>query len=115
MKKGSTRHHHHQVRAAWRLSEADFYPRMRAAEGWVARRWHAGHAPVPCAPAARAVASGCVSGPAIFADAAMPQVKTDRPIMVRNDSHAFDLWQACGSTALPVSYTHLTLPTILLV
>ena len=40
-----------------RLPEADFYPEMRAASGWLARRWHVGHAPAPCRMRRCAVAS----------------------------------------------------------
>lgn len=52
------------------------------------RRWHQSHAPTPCAPGLGAVASGCILPPSNTWD-----ILNDRPIMVANDSHHFDLLQ----------------------
>ena len=79
------------VKTAWQLQASDFYPAVDAAAGWVARRWFDGHAPRACADGAGAVASGCVLSGAIASDAAFPTLLNDRPIMVANDTHVFDL------------------------
>jgi len=81
------------VTAKWQLSQADFFPRVEASSGWVARRWHQGHMPTACTAGSLAVGSGCLLSGAIRNDRAMPDVFNDRPIMVQNDTHVFDLIQ----------------------
>ena len=81
------------VNQPWALSEADFYPRVHATSGWVARRWHSEHVSTACNVGEAAVSSGCITGKVIRSDHDMPILHTTRPIMVRNDSHRFDLWQ----------------------
>lgn len=81
------------VTTKWQVSQADFYPKMEASSGWVARRWHEGHIPRPCVPGRPAVESGCLLTAAIHTEDAMPYILNDRSIMVQNDTHVFDLTQ----------------------
>mmetsp|Transcript_86928 Transcript_86928/g.246464 ORF Transcript_86928/g.246464 Transcript_86928/m.246464 type:complete len:826 (+) Transcript_86928:58-2535(+) len=81
------------VRRPWQLSQVDPYPPMAIASGWVARRWHRGHAPNTCVHGQGAVASGCLIGRAIRSELDMPQLLNNRSIAVRNDTHVFDLLQ----------------------
>merc|ERR1712060_297508 len=75
------------------LPQTDFYTIMSASSGWVARRWHSGNVPTACRSGQSAIESGCVLGPAIRSEASMPSVLNDRPIMVQNDTHVYDLMQ----------------------
>lgn len=80
------------IRVPWKLSERDLYPPVSAASGWVARRWHAGHAPNLCQQGAAALSSGCIAA-VVRGEDDMPAIANDRPVMVQNDTHVFDLWQ----------------------
>lgn len=77
----------------WQLSDTDLYPVMQASAGWVVHRWHTGHTPTACLHTARAVDSGCLFSKPIREVSSMPFVLNDRPIMVQNDTHVFDLLQ----------------------
>ena len=83
------------VKLPWQLQVEDFYPplAMTGARGGVARRWHAAHRPRACLDGQLAVKSGCVLGPSAVAEADLPRILNDRPVMVANDTHQFDLLQ----------------------
>eukprot|EP00438_Fugacium_kawagutii_P003001 Skav233480 [mRNA] locus=scaffold1310:56392:61546:+ [translate_table: standard] len=81
------------VHASWHLQKGDFYPALDMKLGWVAHRWHRLHAPTPCLPGQLAVKSGCLLGPGAFIESDLPRVLNDRPVMVANDTHQFDLLQ----------------------
>ena len=81
------------VNESWQLSEGDFFPRLDSHLGWVGRRWHDHHWPTPCVHGRAAVSSGCLLSPTISAEEHLPKILNDRPIMVANDSHRFDLLQ----------------------
>lgn len=81
------------VHASWHLQKGDFYPPLDMNLGWVAHRWHRLHAPTPCLPGQLAVKSGCLLGPSAFIESDLPRVLNDRPVMVANDTHRFDLLQ----------------------
>lgn len=78
------------VRSPWSLRADDLYPALQGGEGWVAAPWFTGHAPTPCVDGSRALASGCVSA-LVRSAADIPPIHNTRPIMVQNDSRAFDL------------------------
>lgn len=84
------------VKVPWQLQVDDFYPPLAmtgGARGWVARRWHAAHRPTACLDGQLAVKSGCLLGPSAVAEADLPRILNDRPVMVANDTHQFDLLQ----------------------
>ncbi|CAE8604655.1 unnamed protein product [Polarella glacialis] len=81
------------VKEPWRLSELDFYPTLTASAGWVVHRWHEGNMPAPCHDGAKAVESGCLLTSPVWSEASMPYLLNDRPIMVENDTHVYDLFQ----------------------
>ena len=56
----------------------------------MAHSWFDGHAPTKCVHGSRALSSGCVVA-AVKSASDIPLIHNSRPIMVRNDSHAFDL------------------------
>jgi len=81
-------------KAGFKLSSADFYPLMTVNpdRGWVAHRWHAGDMPTPCIDGQAAIQGGCIEAPGkIYSDNDMPMILNDRPIMVMNDTHVYDL------------------------
>ena len=84
-------HHWHYVLSIdvlerWALHGDQVYPPVSGRV--LGRRWHQSHAPRPCRAGQRAVASGCILPPSKTWD-----ILNDRPIMVANDSHHFDLLQ----------------------
>lgn len=81
------------VNTSWQLTESDFFPRLNSRVGWVGRRWHQSHWPTPCVHGQPAVSSGCLLGPTISSQEDLPKLLNDRPIMVANDTHKFDLLQ----------------------
>lgn len=89
----------------WKLHGADLYPMLpnsaaeqaerlvadrHAEEGWVVHDWFTGHSPTNCRDGTKAVASGCVRA-VVRSAADIPAIHNKRPIMVRNDTHVFDL------------------------
>eukprot|EP00435_Cladocopium_sp_Y103_P075365 s16_g56.t2 len=84
------------VKVRWQLQVDYFFPPLAmtgGARGWVARRWHAAHRPTACLDGQLAVRSGCLLGPSAVAEADLPRILNDRPVMVANDTHQFDLLQ----------------------
>ncbi|CAE7252706.1 Cbr3, partial [Symbiodinium natans] len=76
----------------WQLQPDDFYPSLDMARRWVVRRWHRNHRPNLCVNGSEALVSGCLLAE-IRVARDFPHILDDRPIMVQNDTHRFDLWQ----------------------
>mgnify|MGYP001426976762 CR=1 FL=1 len=90
---GATWHHVvsiNQVSAPYQLLPSDLYPAPAATARWVARPFFDGFVPRACTAGAAALASKCITaGPSAAAD--LPPLQNTRPIMVQNDTVAFDL------------------------
>ena len=89
------------VEKSWTIHGSDLFPVMpnTASEllgavgpvsEWVAHPWFTGHAPTPCVHGSDALASGCIIA-AVRSAEDIPALRTSRPIMVSNDTRAFDL------------------------
>eukprot|EP01065_Artemidia_motanka_P014747 TRINITY_DN18589_c0_g1_i2.p1 TRINITY_DN18589_c0_g1~~TRINITY_DN18589_c0_g1_i2.p1 ORF type:complete len:1013 (+),score=314.37 TRINITY_DN18589_c0_g1_i2:54-3092(+) len=79
------------VTAEVEILAADLWPQTADGAGVVVRRWFAGHAPAACADGAAALATGCVTSAPAPNASTLFTVLNDRPVMVENDTHVFDL------------------------
>lgn len=82
------------VKVSWHLRQNDLFPRLDMSNrSWAAHRWHESARPTLCLQGELAVKSGCMLGPSALVESDLPIIQNDRPVMVANDTHQFDLLQ----------------------